>query len=266
MNEILYKYRDWNDRNHKKILTDGEIYFSSIKEFNDPFDCQLPLRIDLMNSDQRREYIKVVIEKESPNLSGKDVDVEVRLVEKQYDLANKVGVIKYNREIFFERLNKLFGLFALSNTKSSNLMWSHYSNGHKGFCVGFDITILTEKIEEYTLNQRIGLAHLPVQYRRDLPPIDPMIILKQKRPTDMFAYKDIHWSYEEEFRYVISRRASYPMVLGSSIINEIILGVSMNAKDKNEILEIVKNKSHKIDVYEARTTLENFDLKFDKIY
>ncbi|WBX97902.1 hypothetical protein [Chryseobacterium gambrini] len=35
---IIYKYRCWNNEFHKKILTDGEVYLSSPRHFNDPFD------------------------------------------------------------------------------------------------------------------------------------------------------------------------------------------------------------------------------------
>ena len=41
--EILYKYRDWENPFHKKLITHGEIFLSCPSNFNDPFDCQLSL-------------------------------------------------------------------------------------------------------------------------------------------------------------------------------------------------------------------------------
>ena len=38
--DVLFKYRSWNTVG-KKMLRDGEIYFTSPREFNDPFDCKL---------------------------------------------------------------------------------------------------------------------------------------------------------------------------------------------------------------------------------
>ena len=43
---ILYKYRDWDDENHKRLLVDNEVYFATPKQFNDPFDCAIPFRYD----------------------------------------------------------------------------------------------------------------------------------------------------------------------------------------------------------------------------
>lgn len=39
--KILYKYRDWNNVFHKKILTENRVYFSSPSKFEDQYDCHL---------------------------------------------------------------------------------------------------------------------------------------------------------------------------------------------------------------------------------
>lgn len=40
----LYKYRDWSNDYHKKILTEREIYFTNVRAFNDPLDNAIVLR------------------------------------------------------------------------------------------------------------------------------------------------------------------------------------------------------------------------------
>jgi len=42
--EILYKYRDWENINYRKTISNNEIYFASGNEFNDPFDCAILFR------------------------------------------------------------------------------------------------------------------------------------------------------------------------------------------------------------------------------
>ncbi len=42
--EHLYKFRVFDDPNHKRILTDNELFFPSPKRFNDPFDSTIPAR------------------------------------------------------------------------------------------------------------------------------------------------------------------------------------------------------------------------------
>ncbi len=34
------------------------------------------------------------------------------------------------------------GIFSLSNTYSHELLWAHYANSHKGFCIEYDTDIL----------------------------------------------------------------------------------------------------------------------------
>jgi len=47
----LCKYRYWSDKYHKRIITESELFFSSPKHFNDPYDCGLPFRQHPENSD-----------------------------------------------------------------------------------------------------------------------------------------------------------------------------------------------------------------------
>ena len=46
--DVLYKYRVWEHDYHKRILTEDEIYFASSADFNDPFDCAIPIRYDAL--------------------------------------------------------------------------------------------------------------------------------------------------------------------------------------------------------------------------
>jgi hypothetical protein len=39
---IIYKYRDWNNRNHKKLLLENKIFLSSPRDFEDKMDCNIP--------------------------------------------------------------------------------------------------------------------------------------------------------------------------------------------------------------------------------
>lgn len=44
--KILYKYREWTDCFHRKMITDFELFYSSPKSFNDPFDFQIRYQYD----------------------------------------------------------------------------------------------------------------------------------------------------------------------------------------------------------------------------
>ena len=42
----LYKYRNFDDPNHLRVISHNEIFFSSPKNFNDPFDVFAAYRMD----------------------------------------------------------------------------------------------------------------------------------------------------------------------------------------------------------------------------
>ena len=44
--DILFKFRDWGNKYHQRILTHNEILFSSTTNFNDPSDSSFPVRFD----------------------------------------------------------------------------------------------------------------------------------------------------------------------------------------------------------------------------
>jgi hypothetical protein len=49
---ILYKYRDWTNLTHQKIIIRHEVYFARPSEFNGPFDGNIPIRGDLITYDE----------------------------------------------------------------------------------------------------------------------------------------------------------------------------------------------------------------------
>ena len=117
MREHLYfKYRDINKYSLDSLVK-GSLYFASPEALNDPFDCKLDIQKSLLlaikklNSEQNRKLVDLV----------KD-------------------------EQFYEKIQKAIsriGVCSFSLDTKNVLMWSHYSNNHKG------MTILYRFPEEY---------------------------------------------------------------------------------------------------------------------
>ncbi|WP_214826490.1 DUF2971 domain-containing protein [Chryseobacterium sp. ISL-6] len=53
-----------------------------------------------------------------------------------------MNIGKNHYEKYVENVNRNFGIYSLTTKNSNLLMWSHYGNSHKGFCIGFN----TEKL------------------------------------------------------------------------------------------------------------------------
>ena len=113
---LLYKYRKV-DENTLSIFINDEVYFSSVKSFNDPFDAQLNLFDGLKAFAENSEELKF------PDDHSR--------IKQICDDANK------------ELADT--GVFSLSSTNNQILMWSHYADHHKGICIGFSGEGLTEE-------------------------------------------------------------------------------------------------------------------------
>lgn len=46
--QTVYKYRVWKNPRHQTILTDRQVWFAQPSSFEDPLDCKIPIRYDLL--------------------------------------------------------------------------------------------------------------------------------------------------------------------------------------------------------------------------
>jgi hypothetical protein len=250
--EIVYKFRNWRDKNHVNFLALGEIYLASPEEINDPFDCRIPNDFSLLDTeDKRTRFIdKILFQKYS---------VEKRSIE-QIKLTRKklIQVLSDNSDQYQDRHEALynrkgnqdFGIFSTSLIWDSIQMWSYYSNNHSGFCVGLDGEKLFESIPR--------CKSAPMSYSKDFPRIDPLGDLIQTSFESTHT-KDYNWSHEKEYRYFsmlnLPGRGNDSRViqLTKECFKEIIIGLQFPERNIEKIkvyaqrlnvplLRIVKNK------------------------
>lgn len=257
---ILYKYRDWSNDFHKTILTENELFMASPSSFNDPFDCRIPENYFLLDTDKKiDQFMKKLEFKNREKLAVLDYDSKIKLNENfKKRFKNLETVQKDHEKHFFEQTGKCYGVLTLSTRWDSLLMWSHYSNNHKGFSIGFN----EDKMRESDL---FG-AGFKVEYSNNFPIRNP---LEERHPTHdavlQLGHKSAEWSYEQEFRLInlnpkgiseADRIIKFP----DDFIDEIILGIDIPNNDKEEILEVARIK--KIKVFQL--TKEPFKFKLQR--
>ncbi|MBK9504752.1 MAG: DUF2971 domain-containing protein [Bacteroidetes bacterium] len=252
--KTIYKYRDWKDLNHKKILTDQQIYFASPNQFNDPFDCRITDNLSLISPDEITEFINTKV---AVAIRNGIFDESQRQFKTNYLINKFRDLPKMQAEqekITFETQDDCYGIFSGSSRWDSILMWSHYANKHTGFCVGFKEIVLR--------NYLFSLGHIikggQISYSEDYPQMKP---IADFTPNDslMKAFTQTHtkskeWFYEDECRIV--KAFETKLTLEQRQINipiecfeEIILGISIDEPDQNEIIAFC-NKNN-ILVYKA---------------
>ncbi|MCG6537996.1 MAG: DUF2971 domain-containing protein [Syntrophales bacterium LBB04] len=114
------------------------------------------------------------------------------------------------------------GVFCLSECNNNILMWSHYADGHKGFCVEFERKPDND-LGDYDRTRK-------VRYGVEYPVASP---LDPKAYDYKFFLKAANWKYEKEWRLLNERgNAAIPL---SARISAIIFGLRMTARHKSEI-------------------------------
>ena len=155
--EYFYKYRaidhEHPDRT-EKIFTQNEIYFPPPSKFNDPFDCQFSYSFGKGEPDIKN-YFQQTLKKINPNLNRSERRTRAKKVAKNSAGPDSVAHMKDRRKVMVEAL----GVYSLSRIPDNILMWSHYADSHKGFCIQF----LETNYEPF-----FGRAQ-PVKYTEKLP-------------------------------------------------------------------------------------------------
>lgn len=258
--EIIYKYRNWTDENHKKVITQNQLYFSPIKLFNDPFDSRIPTDFGMLDTDERKmKYAKEIVERNKASLTNYCFSVDSE-VERIYNLLKNDLSTQQKRfeDIEVETSNRDYGVLSLSKRWNSILMWSHYSDSHKGYCIGFN----WEKLRKHSVHFRSDRIY----YSDDYPHIDPLEQDHMVNAWKRWQYKAKDWEYEKEYRIVKGlhmgdeeRLYNFP----DDYVAEIILGLNIEPSAKKEIVDIAKEKG--VPVFQIKRVPFIFKLERERI-
>lgn len=133
----LFKYYKYDPKYNESRLS-GEVFLSSPKNFNDPFDCQLGIE----------NNAEAILRKKEKDSVSKGKWLEHKLIELGYqeeDLPKYLnGLLEDKKEIVDEVYDKQLqniGILCTIPENDNLLMWSYYTN-LEGFCIEYD----TEKI------------------------------------------------------------------------------------------------------------------------
>lgn len=220
-NQILYKYRPYNCRS-LSILKNRELYFSDPKHFNDPVDCQ----VGIYNA------LKTAVE-----LAQKEDSTVI-------DKLQKLGKLE---DIYAKIENdvKECAAFSLSKEENNVLMWSHYTDSHTGFSLGFT---LSNSFTEYNESNAI-IGKNDVHYSEDNPFVNYFIeFAKCTQPIEWNEFwesllsmglvvKSKAWEYENEVRIIRGKPGK--VQFSPSELKVVIFGLNMIPKKRMKIRKIL---------------------------
>lgn len=283
---LLYKYLKSEQKN---ILENGLIRFTQPSYFNDPFEALPKVKqllsdeiVDTLYANLNNDFLFNELISKIDNSEGvKNMQI-FRESFKKNDFSN-------NRELFYNRLlgktvddltaemkkfwDSQIGILCLTEDCDNLTMWSHYSENHTGYIIGFNPL-------KYITNPQQQLSRLrKVRYTCKRP---HLTLLDFQNITgysflyewiEVFLYtKSKEWAMENEWRQV--NKVSYcdrkEMKGNQEIflfnynresIEEIILGCMIEPNDEKEIIQIVNDWN--VRIFKMKLNDNNYSL--DKI-
>jgi hypothetical protein len=230
----LFKFRSF-DQSSIKLLKNRELWFARPDSLNDPFEFSF-----------------------KPEALYAGYDEFNRL-----DAETKEQVIKSDLDMF-----NLMGVCSFSRARKNQLMWAHYADEHKGFCIGFNEVDITSK--------NSSIRSIDVKYQSELPrthaaasfhmPDENSIksTINSDTLNSIIGTKYTSWKHERERRLVLP--LSQALVFTPKSVKSIAFGLRMPLGHQAELRELLSGTewSH-VKWYQCVKSDTKFSLEFVEI-
>lgn len=259
----LYRYRSLPlgstdaRRWAREVLLEHRVFFPAGSSFNDPFELrprilpnQSPADRIVYESDVRRRRFK-----HAPNSQW----LPAR------SLARARASSPDNLRRMVDTHRQEYGFISLTEACDSLLMWAHYSDSHRGYCLEFSLTANDWKRD---------FMPFKVEYSSARPRIPTSLLLRSPNRLSeaersqlvraMFLTKSNEWSYEREWR-VLSESSNSKVDIRPSALTAVILGANMAANDRRFIARTVAKRSPSLRVMQATIHAEDYKLNIEDL-
>ena len=165
-----------------------------------------------------------------------------------------------------EVMDKTYRVGCLCTDYKNRLMWSHYADGHKGFCIEYDFSV--------PCKERSELLVLPVVYSRERPKFPWRVAFATDKNSDAvkndsaramilsLVTKDDAWQYEDEWR-IITLQSSGIENVKMPPISCIYIGALCPEAHRTMLLEIAQ--MHNIPVKQMTIDRGEYTLRTNDI-
>lgn len=228
--EVRYLYKFYNfNTNSLSVLIKNSAWFSKPSTLNDPFDVDIDFAYEMTPSGFSH-MIQVL--KMQPGLPPGRADL-LRQLEQETPDQKALREMSQTMSAKFREDRKDWGVFCLCESCKNILMWSHYADKHKGFCVRFDSNP----------DNRLGDIARRVSYSCDCPSPDPYSAEGLERLYDeLFFTKAKCWEYEREWR-MLNDKGDIELPLAEfTTLSGIIFGLNMPTPHRETLRRILSGK------------------------
>ena len=169
--------------------------------------------------------------------------------QKMLDLLSKIKEddMWYQKILFHEvnviaEMAKNAKVWCASKDPKNLLLWGHYADGFKGYCVGYAAYFEKNPKVLYRVN-----------YKSRIKRISPLEVILKSTTTfyDLFLTKPKAWQYEYEYRLInITFGQEKGNVLTSQFpVDKLIIGYRMPHSDRQKLFDAIENEP--VSIWEA---------------
>jgi hypothetical protein len=276
----IYKYRQNSNYSRENLRTDT-VWLASPESYNDPYDCAFKLLDEPVTAalekgviDQLRPiFPPELIERAKNSLHPFDTIAELStdLGAGDYGMTRQQVTEFLSRSHehivkFLRQLQKRTKICSFSARNDSILMWSHYADNHRGFCIEY-------KLEGLEPSHPFRRKLYPVIYsddlydlaffveslagpnRADFTPMAPILPL---------LHKFSGWKYEEEWRVVeITDPPKDDYSWQAVTPTRVLLGSKMEVAENQNLLAICEQR--RIEVQKMNLAKDRFELRSERL-
>ena len=180
--KTIFKYQN-TSLNSILNLKKHALYMASPTLFNDPYDCSINFQLSELSENQ--------IEKLRVKYSNRSTESK-EIFKQQNNEELKIIFESSARKTLITTIDnflKNYGVCCFTEANDDLLMWGHYSDSFKGFCLEF-----RTEFEPFSKLQQVN-------YKIDFPKIDTFNLLDKENKTivkDLYCTKSKKWKYEIE--------------------------------------------------------------------
>lgn len=255
----LYKYFDAEKFNLIFRKEGISLRVSQISALNDPFES----KINFYN------HLKKEMEKAYSKKKGKDPKKNLK-IKTSLEEKLKIGMSTIDSDTY-KVLESSYGITSFTTTHLNKLMWSHYGDSHKGFCIEFEVDESEFKGKLF----KVDYESEPKNYPKNLMslPSDEKISFM----INVIKTKDDIWSYEDEYRLILdfkniepeqanSTPPLYTMTLRPKYVLRIIFGCMCDQKNIDDVKDwVLKYGATHIKLSKVTLSSERYELALKNI-
>jgi hypothetical protein len=196
------------------------------------------------------QFLSTFILAHKPGINRADAAIEA---ERIYACGRHKDIesLAYFRNEVLALIGSKIGMYCMSTRPDDILMWSHYSDDHKGYCLEFEASDDTPFFGEAQ----------PVIYSDSYPTVDFFQTPSHEQLELIFLTKASHWRYENEWRIIDHTAGPGMREYPEGLMTGVIFGVRLSECHKSDIRKWLAQRNHNVQTYQAVRQDGNFKIE-----